>query len=163
GALTVNPDPLAYRNVVTVDGQGVVVRVNDVTARFSPGTVTSITVRGANQLDVDTTAYGVPVTATLATSGTAVMAGASQNLGSIQGTVTVHCAGGGSLDVEDQRNNFSDEITVTRNSVRRWYTANVNYDGVSLLRVYGSRTRSTTYNVASTPAAASTEIYGGDD
>jgi hypothetical protein len=160
--LTVNADPQAARNYITVDGQGVRVNVNDVSASLPASSVAAIVVQGGSSVNIEKSAAGKPITVNLGFYGSAGVGTTSRFLDNIQGDVTIHGNGSSALSIFDQNDPYSDTYTVTDRSVRRSYSAPINYDHISLLRVYGSGTEGTTYNVESTAAdALNTEVHAG--
>jgi hypothetical protein len=139
---------------------GVLVSLNSQDFAFKPGQVLSIDINpalGINTLRINATLPGVPVsvnTAEGADDDTIMLGDAAENLGLLQGGVTVNGNGGGApstdtVILEDNNHAASDTYTVTAGSATRPGFAGLTYHDIRRLSVIGG-SGSDTYNVVNT-------------
>ncbi len=178
GVLTVDGDQLSANAADSVQvgltaSGGVQITLDGEIAYFSPGAVSSIdifTKGGDNSVDIEATAFGVPVTVNLlGGSGTVNISPSGENLGSIASDVTV--VGGASSDVlniYDQNDPYESTYSITSTSVTSSESSTkISYSMIGTLNLYGGSAPDTfgtpadTYNIESTASQTATFIEGG--
>jgi hypothetical protein len=113
--------------------------------------LTSITVNataGDDLVEVDNTAAGTPVTVNLGNgSDLVVISPTAEDLGTIQGLVTVHGGSGtGSVAIRDDYNAADTVYAITGTSIARTGSAGITYDHVTRLPFFGG-SGNDTFNV----------------
>ena len=169
---------------VTVNGQGGVdtVNVNDQTAPFSDTyTITSTTLSriifgglsysgiegltlnaetGNNTININSTAFGVPVTVNAGLGNDTINVG-NGNLDNLPGAVTVNGQGGvDTVNVNDQTAPFSDTYTITSTTLSRIIFGGLTYSGIEGLTL-NAETGNNTININSTAFGVPVTVNAG--
>jgi len=170
GNLTVNGDQLVgnKNDTITVDvnSQGQpLITLNGETYSFSKfdwelGSITINPGGGTNTVNVLNTNVQVTINEGSGTD-TVNISPSTQNLDSIQGKVTVNGTGHDTLNVYDQAGPHTGfNYTMTGSYVDRTGSADIFYNGISVVSVYGS-SKPSTYSVLGTENHCTTRIIGG--
>ena len=169
---------------VTVNGQGGIdtVNVNDQTASFSDTyTITSTTLSriifggltysgiegltlnaetGDNTININSTAFGVPVTVNAGLGNDTINVG-NGNLDNLPGAVTVNGQGGvDKVNVNDDKASFSDTYTITSTTLSRIIFGGLTYSGIEGLTL-NAETGNNTININSTAFGVPVTVNAG--
>jgi hypothetical protein len=106
---------------------------------------------GDDQVQIDDTVAGTPVTVSLGNGNDTVnVGGPSGDLGTVQSPVAIHGGSGSDgLAIVDQNNAADTSFTITDSSVSRLGSATISYDNIALLVVWGGAGNNA-YNVLGT-------------
>jgi hypothetical protein len=169
GVLTVNGDQVASRSdTLTLDRSsagGVTVTLNGEWAQFEPNAVSAVNVfsgNGADTINVERTVAGVPVTVRLGNgTDTVNLSPAADNLGNLQGNVTVNGGiGFDTLNINDQSNWAGTTYALNASAVTRAGTSTLSYSAIDRVFINGG-SGANTYNVNDTENYYSTWLDTG--